>query len=421
MRLVVPLLFVVMFAERSPFAVQAEETQLRTPSNGAEQVTLREWRRDGSLEVELKGGTHVVANEDWIELGKRRESLGATEIYLVDGSTLVGHIDQIDEDTVVIRMEIAGLAPRQTLKREHILGGELRAPSNSKHRDSIRAWMNRKAGSVLNDVLLLERNEEASGRIRRLFARAEANDAKQTWQIELTNGSQTSIPSDEVVAFRFRDTKSKAASKARVGMGLEDGSWLEVADMDDTDLILKCGWKIQRDANVGKAIWKSVCCLIRRGPGVECLSDLEPKASKQIPLVGESEKINLNRGSRGGLLRSIDRVSSQGIQSRGTSRFVYDVPPDAEWLIAEAGLEEGEPEQGSMRFRVFLQGKDLEWTEPQPGPLARAEDPSTWIQIRVTGAIRIALVSETTADGDVGDSAIWHEPRFLLAPGKRSP
>ena len=111
---------------------------------------------------------------------------------------------------------------------------------------------------------------------------------------------------------------------------------------------------------------------------------------------------------QGGWLRAGGRLYLKGIGMHSAARLSYALPPGAKRFQAEAALDDAAGGDGSVRFRVFVDGKELYGSPP-----VRGEMPPAPIDVDISGGKRLDLVVDFADRADVQDRADWLNARLV--------
>jgi alpha-galactosidase len=103
---------------------------------------------------------------------------------------------------------------------------------------------------------------------------------------------------------------------------------------------------------------------------------------------------------------------ARGVGSHANAEWEIDLFGDALQFIAAVGVNDEVGELGSVRFRVFVDGREAAASE-----IIRGGQPARTLKVDLTGARRMTLVVEDGGDGINYDHADWAQALIMLRPG----
>jgi hypothetical protein len=139
-------------------------------------------------------------------------------------------------------------------------------------------------------------------------------------------------------------------------------------------------------------------------------SQTKPAEYRHVPYLGVSWPYIVDRNVQGGLLRAGERLYLAGIGMHSAARLSYELPPEVKRFQAEAAIDDAAVE-GSVRFRVFVDGKEKFTSPPVRGGM-----PPLAIDVDIAGGKRLDLVVDFADRADVQDYADWLDARLILSP-----
>jgi hypothetical protein len=138
------------------------------------------------------------------------------------------------------------------------------------------------------------------------------------------------------------------------------------------------------------------------------LTQLKPVEYRHVPYLSIAWPYGTDRNVQGGFLRVGGRLYLKGIGLHSAARLSYELPPGVKRFQAEAAIDDAAAE-GSVRFRVFLDGK-----EKFASPTVRGGMAPVPIDVELSGGKRLDLVVDFADRADVQDHADWLEARLIL-------
>lgn len=133
------------------------------------------------------------------------------------------------------------------------------------------------------------------------------------------------------------------------------------------------------------------------------LSDLEP-----VVLTSDWGFPQMDRAVSGGQLKIGEKTYEKGIGTHANSEIIYELNGLFNRFEAEAGLDAGSHGQGSVEFKVYVDGKLL-WSSG----IIKGKAPARKVRLSVAGAKTLRLVVEDAGDGIDHDHADWAEARLI--------
>lgn len=188
--------------------------------------------------------------------------------------------------------------------------------------------------------------------------------------------------------------------------GFDDGSRL-VADRlvieGSTLSITTAGglvWQTARDELVS---------LRPMGGRATYLSDLEPSGTRQLPFLDLSwPPVRNDRNITGGLLRCGGELYLKGLGVHSADRLTYQWSEPYRRFEARLGIDDSTAGQGSVRFHVYVDGK-----EQYTSSIVCGGDEPVPVSVDVAGAKRLDLIVDYADRADVEDHADWLDARLV--------
>jgi hypothetical protein len=229
------------------------------------------------------------------------------------------------------------------------------------------------------------------------------------------------LKSDQVSVIALRASRRAEGERGAttVLLGLADGSRLRATGISaesqgKLEVRLACGATLACDA---AAFYKNVALIQPDSPRVVYLSDLKPLDYKHVPLLELAWSYGVDRNLLGGRLRGSGAIYEKGLAMHSASRLAYALPDGAKRFEAELALDDSAGDRasvgGSVEYRVYLQGRDGQWSESYTSPIIRTGDPPLPISLDVTASRAIALLIGYADHGDTADHANWLNARLI--------
>ena len=135
---------------------------------------------------------------------------------------------------------------------------------------------------------------------------------------------------------------------------------------------------------------------------------IKPAEYRHVPYLSIAWPYEADRNVQGGLLRVGGGLHLKGIGMHSAARLSYDLPPGVTRFQAEAAIDDAAEGQGSVRFRVFVDG-----SEKYASPTVRGGVAPVSIDIDINGGKRLDLVVDFADRADVRDYADWLDARVI--------
>ncbi len=162
------------------------------------------------------------------------------------------------------------------------------------------------------------------------------------------------------------------------------------------------------DGTTWTASPESLVFLQPLGGQVVYLSDLKAAAYRCVPYLTLTWPYHPDRNVSGSLLRSGGRLYLKGLGMHSASRLTYLLPDTYRSFQAELAIDDSTDRRGSVRFRVFVDGR-----EKYTSPIVRGGSPPLPIAVDITGAKRLDLIVEYADRADEQDHANWLQARLV--------
>jgi NPCBM/NEW2 domain len=249
-----------------------------------------------------------------------------------------------------------------------------------------------------SELLWLENGDKLPG----LFAGLD--DKKLSFQPPT---GKLELPRSGVVALGF--------AQGQVVYRRPEGPFLELTTLDGSRLGVS-GVRIERGQIVGTSRFKSEVRLPIGelaqahviNSSVAYLSDRETNGTIYEPFLGPTRLYRRNLAVTGERLHLGGRVFDRGLGTQSRTYLVYKLEPGSKRFQALIGLDDHAGPLGNVVFKVRVDG-EVRFESP---PLAAGEPPKL-VNLDVTGAKFLILMTEFGERGDVQDHADWVEARII--------
>lgn len=354
----------------------------------------------------------VMPAADLVCWGQCAEQGRAGGIVLADGSLLMAEVVTADKERLNAKSELFGTL---RLPLESLAGIVFHGPSGRSDGDKLWDRLVRATGE--SDRLLLDNGDELTGLVSSI-----AND---TVTFDTSVGA-VPVAVARIVAIIFNPALRSPnlnprpvaapsvadARSSRAWAGFRDGSRLLA-----TQLVVEGQWaKLTAAGQSFAASSASLVFLQPLGGRAVYLSDLKPAAYRQTPFLDLPWPYQPDRNVTGGLLRCGDRLYLKGLGVHSAARLEYEISPlplgegqgvRAKRFEAELGIDDSTAGQGSVQFRVVVDGQ-----EKYASPILRGGNPPLPVSVDLSGGKKLELVVDYADRADVLDHADWLNTRI---------
>ncbi|MCC6126170.1 MAG: NPCBM/NEW2 domain-containing protein [Pirellulales bacterium] len=391
------IIFALVF---SPAAAALAAPPLAVPIEGkpypAELVSIEQ---DETLVFAVDGKTNRLPPADLVFWGAPVEPRRGPLVVSADGGLLAADVLSADKDRLEVDSELFG---RLKLPLEKLAGVIFRLPGAVRLRDRLLDRLAAAAGE--GDRLLLENGDELTGAL-------DGIDEK-TANLQ-TEAGPANVELARVDAAIFNpQLKSKPDAKSpRVWLGFSDGSRMlaKTLSMDEKNLHFTVFGQTVKTAA------KNLVFMQLLSGRAAYLSDFKPREYRHVPYLSIAWPYQNDRNVEGGFLRAAGRLHLKGIGMHSAARLSYDLPGGTRRFQAEAAIDDAAAGEGSVRFRVFVDGK-----ERYTSPTVRGGAAPLPIDVEVSGGKRLDLVVDFADRADVQDRADWLDARLIMERAKQT-
>ena len=343
-----------------------------------------------------------VAGDGWRDLpaaglvrwGELAEIERGPVVVLADGGLLVGDVLAADKEELKAESDVLGAIDH--LPARLVAGIVFDLPADRLQRRRLLDQV--REGADRSDRVILANDDSLNGRFDRI-----EDDVIHL----ITDVGSVELDTRRTRAVVFNRTflRRSVARGLDCRLGLADGSLLVV------ESLLVEG----KSATLGMAggpSWpvhlKDVVFLQPRGGRAVYLSDLKPAGYRHVPFLELSWPYSVDRNLSGAPLRADGRTYLKGIGMHSASRLTYLTEEPYGRFDALLAVDDAAAGQGSVRFRVFVDGNPKFTSDT-----LRGGDPPVPISIDISDANRIDLVVDFADRADQWDHADWLDARFV--------
>lgn len=401
--LVIVLLVIGMVARADDEPPVPSDPVFRALRTDASMVSGRLRRLDPGGPVVLeddKGEAHEIPMATLVSL--RREGdpvppgVEGGLLLFPDGDRLRGVLGTANETALPVVSAALGDTPT-SVPLDSLLGVLFAPPADPSAAEALRNQVRDTPRDA--EVLWLVNGDRLSGSLLSLAA--------DTVQFQPDTGP-VGVPRGSVVALGFVPELVKYLRP--------EGSFVEVTFTDGSRLGVS-GVKLERGALVGRSRFgaeirsslAAVSALHARGPNLVYLSEREPAGTQYVGYLGAHPGTFGEDATWDGHELRLGGVRyDRGLGTLPRSLLAYRIEPGDQRFQATVGLDERSGELSSVVFRVLVDGQER-FASP---PMSRRNAPIP-VDVDVSGAKLLILVTEFGDRGDVQDVADWAEARLV--------
>ena len=388
---------------------QAQST-LHTSEEVVPNAQLIQLNAQGQWEFDVGGKLKTVDNSAIVRWGAWPGVLQKSAVWLTDGSWLAGRVDFNSPQEVTVHSD--WFQPVKISLRR-VRGMVMIAPASINGWNRLQTQLEATTGG--RDTVWLSGNRQIAGVLR-----IEIDEHDQMLRYVLDNAGQT-IPVDatEVQAIVFSPTlmgKIPIQSK-QVVLGIEDGSRLNIRKFSQqADCIrveLADGLALQ-SLDSRAEFCRGITCVTNLPQRATFLSEIEPASYKHIIQSKLTWPLGRNRDLLGQPLMNSVGFIDRGLATHSSSQVAYRLDGSERSFLAEVVLAkpaDGADERlGSATCQVLVAraGKlqpvatlNLDRSQTSPKP----------IDVDISGAQLLVLVTEQADMAQFGDHVLWLEAR----------
>ncbi len=338
-------------------------------------------------------GRRTVDAADLVVWGAYREVGRPPLLVLADGSLLPADVFEADKEKLRADSGAFGL---MEVPLELLAGVVFRLPNDRQAADRLVAAVASAAATA--DQLMLINGDRVAGRFEAIADDAVRLQA-EVGPVEVELERVGALVFDPALLARDRPRGLRAI------VGLDDGAHLVARGLRSD------GDSLTIDSSGGLA-WSTaldrVVCLQPLGGRVTYLSDLEAAEYRHVPYLDVPWPYRIDRNVSGGLLRAGGRLFAKGLGVHSAARLTYRLDEPYRRLDAALAIDDSTAGQGSVRFRVFVDGR-----EQYVSPTIRGGMAPVPASLDLSGATRIDLVVDFAERADVLDRANWLDARLV--------
>ena len=396
------------------------EAPLAMPVEG-EPFPARLTAIDANWQITFAAGQQprTMPAADLVAWGQCAEQGRAGGLVLADGGLVMADVVAADKEKLTADSEAFGTLK---LPLETLSGVVFRWPSDRQKRDALVDRLAQAGGE--SDRLLLDNGDELTGLITGIENDAIKLDA-DVGPIEVKIDRVSALIFNPALKIKPRPAVAPPAAQTgrlRAWVGLADGSRLLAGQITLDGAALR----IVADGQTWKTSPKRLVFLQPLGGRCVYLSDLKPAEYHQTPYLDLPWPYRADRNVTGGLLRCGGRLFLKGLGVHSAARLTYSLGEGpgvragqgsgfrvqgsgtAKRFEADVGVDDSTAGQGSVQFRVLVDGN-----EKFASPILRGGNPPVHVTVDLTGAKKLELLVDYADRADVLDHADWLDARLV--------
>jgi hypothetical protein len=348
---------------------------------------------DGTGVILDDGQQRNVPWADLVRWGTPPKTPSQALAVLSDGTLLMGEITHLDRQTAHVETDRLGTVQ---LPRAALAGAILHAPAEQQRLDRLLERI--RTPPETGDRLLLANGDALDGRLERI--------TPETVELR-TDAGATRIEPGRLSAMILAERRPGVplATKLQVWLGVQDGSRLLV-DRFETDTaglraVLAAGPAVR--VQLADVVW-----LQPRGGRAVYLSDLSAAGYRHVPYLTLTWPFHSDRSASGAPLRAGGQEYAKGLGMHSAARLTYLLTGPYRRFEAELAIDQETAGGGSVRFRVFVDGR-----QRAESVTIRGGDRPVSIAVEVSGVKRLDLVVDFADRADQLDHADWLDARLI--------
>ncbi|MDZ7616999.1 MAG: NPCBM/NEW2 domain-containing protein [Patescibacteria group bacterium] len=374
-------------------------TSWAVPAEGAPfQARLEAIDGDWGLVFHAEGGKRSLPAGELVRFGAPQEVLRGPVVVFADGGRLVADVTGIDKFNLRADSTVFG---HLTLPLEQVAGIVFLLPADAQRQMLLFDRLLRAEGRA--DRVLLENGDELTGLIE-LLDRTQVRLDAQVGPIKTDRRNVAAVVFNPMLR---RPARPKGL---HAWLGLSDGSLFPATKVALGHQELAVTAAV---GQLGGGLPEDLVYLQPMGGRLVYLSDLEPETYRHVPYLEVSWPYLRDRNVTGGPPRCGHRQYLKGLGMHTAARITYRLDGGYSRFQSEVGVDDSTEGRGSVRFRVFVDGR-----ERYTGTPIRGGEPPVAIDLDVSGADRLDLVVDFADRAHVLDHANWLDARLLLPRGR---
>ncbi len=320
-------------------------------------------------------------------------SVSGPQVLLANGDRLRATPNHATQETLRVHSELLG---DLEIPLERVQAVVFHPPSDPAAREGLIGRLT--TGKRKHDLVILANGDELSGTFLSMDDMSVRLDGSQG-AIEISrSGIRALVLSSDLISFP-----------------LPKELYAKVYLSDGTELSLVEAWltaaNLRGRAAVGREVTMPMEQLVAvefRNGRLTFLSDLEPAAYRHTPYLGLPFTFQQDRTVTGNLLTLRGEAYRKGIGVHSRSELTYELNGRYRRFEATVGVDDETGGQGSVVFRVLLDGMSA-WESPTlTGQVAPQH-----VRLDLKGARTITLIVDFGTLGDVQDHADWADAKLV--------
>ncbi len=380
---------------------------------------------DWQLTFAAGGKERKLPAADLVYWGTCAETTQGPIVVTADGGLLVADVFKADKESLVADSPMFG---ELKLPLPSVAGIVFDPPAAQTQRDGLLTRVARAGGD--SDRIILHNGDELAG----VFEGMEEDDEGAVIVTIKTGVGPVKIKTDRIAALIFNPALKDAAAGAglRAWAGFSDGTRLlaEKLVLGPSSLKITTA-KVAGTLRVPSAAEQGSRGAGERGNGgaegqtwetlpedlvwlqplggrAVYLSRLKPAGYRHMPYLDLKWPYKTDRNVTGGMIRCDGRLYPIGLGMHSAARLTYSLDKPYRRFQAELGIDDSTAGRGSVRARVYVDGRQRHATETIRGGAAPVP-----ISVDLSGAERLDLIIDFADRADEQDHANWLNARLI--------
>lgn len=367
------------------------------------------------------GNKQSVPTSGIVRWNAWRPPLNNSAVWLSDGSWLVGRIEAVGADALTLHGDL--FHPLE-IPLSLCRGVVNSSPATTSQWHQLERQMLAASGD--RDFIWLDSGQQQTGILKwPASAAQETNLESGEPRISLESKGQTrDFGSHEIQAIVFCPSLHPplVSSQPRLFVGLRDGTLLGVREFQrtaDGRLRIKLGLPMDLvSLDHLRKVAIEIDYLANSPAGVIWLGDLEPiryrHASQSSIAWGLGRNVDLFQRP----LTFRERMVSRGLAMHSAAQATYRWDGKPGKFLCEiamaAPLDGSDEALGSVQCQVLL-AREGKIQTAYSSPILRSRTPPLQVDVDITGAQLVVLLTDMADVGQIGDHVLWFDARFARA------
>lgn len=386
------------------------QSSLHTSEEILPDTLLMQLNEQGQWAFDVNGKLKTVDNTSIVRWGAWPGLQQKSAVWLTDGSWLAGRVEFNSPQEITLNSDWFHSVK---ISLRSVRGIVMIAPASIHAWNRLQTQLESTTGG--RDTLWLSGNRQIAGVLR-----LEYHEVERSPRYILENAGQTiPVEASEVQAIAFSPTllgKIPTQSK-QVVLGLQDGSRLNIRKIglksDRVNVELADGLVLE-SLDARAEFSRGITCITNQPPRTTFLADIEPASYKHIAQSQLTWPLGRNRDLLGQPLMSSLGVIERGLATHSSSQVAYRLDGSEKKFLAEVLLakpSDGADERLGSAVCQIMVARSGKLQQVATFNLDRSENLPKRIEVDISGAQLLVLVTEQADFAQYGDHVLWLEAR----------